>query len=472
MRNNFFSWLILSALGIGNAGVQAYAYDEDLIKLELADPFAGGRGTVFSTTHDAFSLPNKNIGKKHRIDFVVGNALFKENWIPSPSSVVSRQGLGPLLNAQSCSSCHFKDGRAAPPATGEEVPVGLLLRLSLPGKDPKTGNVIPVPHYGDQLQHKAIMGVRSEASFYVDYEAEPQVEIFADGTHVPLVKPKLRFADHKFGEFPKNMLISPRIGPHLIGLGLLEAIKEEDILRHADPDDLNGDGISGRPNLVWDEAARKKTLGRFGWKANQPNLQQQNAAAFAGDMGITTSLFAQQNCTALDKECRAAHAIKEHEIDDEKLARLTAYTKTLAVPAKRLTSDAAVLSGAKSFHKIGCAQCHVSSYTTGTDPEFPENSGQKIYPYTDLLLHDMGEGLADHRPDFEADGREWRTPPLWGIGLVKTINGHTRFLHDGRARSLEEAILWHGGEGERAKQNYKNLGSRARAELIKFLESI
>ncbi len=440
------------------------------IKSDLKNPLAGGEGTVFSETPDSFSLPNKNITAKHRVDFVVGNALFKENWVPSPSSVVSRQGLGPLINAQSCSSCHFKDGRGAPPENSREVPVALLLRLSLPGKDPRTGDVIPVPHYGDQLQNKAILGVRAEASFLVDYE---ELEgRYGDGTRYTLVKPILRIEDKKFGDLPDATLTSARIAPQMIGMGLLEAIREEDILALADPEDKNRDGISGKANFVWDYRQNKKRLGRFGWKANQPDVFQQTAGAFAGDMGITSSVFRNKICSPTDKECLNAHAVSGVEISDENLARVVSYSKTLAVPARRNLESSDVLSGAGVFHTIGCAECHVSSFVTGVDPEFPENSLQKIFPYTDLLLHDMGEGLADGRPDFEADGREWRTPPLWGLGLVKSVNGHTRFLHDGRARSLEEAILWHGGEAGSAREKFSHLPKSRRAQLIKFLEAI
>ncbi|HVJ65009.1 MAG TPA: di-heme oxidoredictase family protein [Bdellovibrionota bacterium] len=456
----------LLTVTIAASGCQEY----ETIKAEMQNPKAGGEGTVFASTSDAYSLPMKNITARHRVDFVVGNALFKENWVPSPSSVESRQGLGPLMNAHSCSSCHFKDGRGAPPIESGEVPVALLVRMSLPGKDPQTGGVLPVPNYGDQLQHKAILGVRAEASFLVDYEELPGR--YADGTLYTLVKPILKFSDHKFGPWPKQTLLSARIAPPMIGVGLLEAIPETDILALADANDRDGDGISGRPNRVWNHRTQSSELGRFGWKANQPDVHQQTAGAFAGDMGITSHTFTKQNCAPEDTECRGAHATGRAEITEENLMRVVNYSKNLAVPSRRNLSDRDVLSGAGVFHTIGCAKCHVSSHVTGVDPDFPENSGQKIFPYTDLLLHDMGEGLADHRPDFEASGREWRTAPLWGIGLTKTVNGHTRFLHDGRARSLEEAILWHGGEATAARTSFVELSAQRRAELIKFLEAI
>ncbi|MCM8527540.1 MAG: c-type cytochrome, partial [Lentisphaeraceae bacterium] len=295
---------------------------------------------------------------------------------------------------------------------------------------------------------------------------------FADGTKYSLRKPVYTIIDKQFGELHKDVMVSPRVGQHIIGMGLLEAIPEKDILANADAEDKNNDGISGRPNYVWNAAENKKSLGRFGWKANQPSVKQQTSGAYLGDIGITTSLNPDQNLTPVQKEAAEAPHGGEPELDDDDLDKTVLYVANLAVPARRNYKDPEVLKGKKIFNDINCSSCHVAQFQTGKHPDFDNLSNQKIFPYTDLLLHDMGPELADNRPDFEASGTEWRTPPLWGIGLIQTVNGHTFFLHDGRARNLEEAILWHGGEAEKSKEQYKKLTKENRERLIKFLRTL
>jgi len=429
----------------------------------------GGETSVVMRDSNAFSLPARNASPAHRRSFMVGNSLFKENWVASPATVKTRQGLGPLLNALSCSSCHFKDGRAAPPSSPDEAFVGLLVRLSVPGKN-SHGDAVPVPAYGGQLQHRAIVGADPEGDVRVSYEEIKGV--YPDGSSYALLRPSYEFRDLKWGPLPDNTQFSPRIAPAMIGLGLLAAIRKDDLLALADADDLNGDGISGRPNFVWDYEKKSKQLGRFGWKANQPTLEQQNAGAFLGDMGVTSPLFPQQNCEPQDEKCLKAPALPSPEISARDLEHMSVYTHLLAVPERRDVDKPTVKLGMKVFRRVGCQQCHVESFVTGDLPKFPELSRQKIHPFTDLLLHDMGPGLADDRDDFEANGREWRTPPLWGIGLNKSVNGHTRLLHDGRARDFEEAILWHGGESEASRRAFMESPKTERLALIKFLESL
>lgn len=420
----------------------------------------GGEGTVVMRGVDAFSLPARNATREHRRSFVIGNSLFKENWVSTPASVKTRQGLGPLFNAQSCSTCHFKDGRGQPPAAPGESFSSMLIRWSVPGKGPH-GGPLDVPEYGDQLQHRAILGVRPKGDVKVSYE-----EIsgkYPDGSAYTLLKPKYTFEKLAYGALPENVMISPRVAPQVIGMGLLEAIRESDLLANA-----KTPGVSGRPNWVWDVAEKRRRIGRLGWKANQPSVSQQNAGAFLGDMGITSKIFPTQNCPKSAKDCLEAEALPSFELDERDRVHMDTYMRLLAVPAKRPSDP----QGHRLFRAARCQSCHVESYVTGNFPGFPELSKQKIHPFTDLLLHDMGEGLADGRPDFEADGNEWRTPPLWGIGLVKEVNGHTRFLHDGRARNLEEAILWHGGEAEESKRAFMAFSRGERQLLIRFLESL
>jgi CxxC motif-containing protein (DUF1111 family) len=269
-----------------------------------------------------------------------------------------------------------------------------------------------------------------------------------------------------------DVLLSPRTAPQMIGLGLLEAVAESDVLSAADPGDEDQDGISGRPNRVFDATSGNVVLGRFGWKANQPSLDQQNSGAFLGDIGITSALFPDENCTGSQPECEAARNGGSPEIDDEHLGDVDYYSRLLAVPARRDITKADVRRGERLFGDIGCAKCHTTILHTEDVEGFPELSGQLIHPYTDLLLHDMGDALADGRPDFEADGNEWRTPPLWGIGLFSDVNDHTRYLHDGRARNLEEAVLWHGGEAESSSAAFKSLSGDERDALLAFLASL
>ncbi len=279
-------------------------------------------------------------------------------------------------------------------------------------------------------------------------------------------------ADAAYGALPDGLLISPRVAPQMIGLGLLEVVPDATLEKLADPDDANSDGISGRTNLVWNVPQNAFTMGRFGWKANQPNLHQQNAAAAAGDIGLTSSLFPGEPCEELQLACREAISGGAPELSDEFLDKLTLYTRLLAVPAQRNADDPAVRRGAAIFRGLGCGGCHMPTLETGPDNHLAELDGQTIHPFTDLLLHDMGPGLADGRPDFEASGSEWRTPPLWGLGLVRRVNGHLQLLHDGRAMGFAEAILWHGGEAEAAREAFRNAPRDARQALIAFLESL
>jgi CxxC motif-containing protein (DUF1111 family) len=257
----------------------------------------------------------------------------------------------------------------------------------------------------------------------------------------------------------------------MIGLGLLEAVTDERLLELADPDDVDGNGISGRVNLVHDRATDALAIGRFGWKAEQPSLRQQIAAAFLGDIGITSSVFPTPDCTPSERECASDNAGSQPEIDELLLGRVETYSRLLAPPVRERWSDERSLEGRRLFGELGCASCHTPRHVTG-DGSLPELSAQVIYPYTDLLLHDLGEELSDGRPVFDAEGNEWRTPPLWGIGRIPVVNGHDRLLHDGRARGVAEAILWHGGEAEPARERFRELPAEGRASLIEFVESL
>jgi CxxC motif-containing protein (DUF1111 family) len=434
----------------------------------LGDPLSGGAGTVNNDTISAFGQPARNLPLDQRTAFFTGNALFNRDWVMAGSSTSGSDGLGPVFNARSCSSCHFRDGRGAPPMTPDESFIGLLFRLSIPGETAE-GAPLGDPNYGTQLNQAAILRVPSEGRAAVTYEEIPGT--YADGNAYSLRRPLYTFPQLAFGPLANEILVSPRTAPFLIGLGLLEAVDEQTILSRVDPDDADGDGISGRANQAWDVKQQVRTLGRFGWKANVPTLEQQNSGAFNGDIGVTSPLFPSQNCTPVQTECLTSPSGGDPEADQLKIDRVTFYSRFLAVPARRDVGDPEVLRGEQLFRDIGCASCHTTTLVTSADAEAPL-AAQRIHPYTDLLLHDMGDDLADGRPDFDADGREWRTPPLWGVGLIGTVNGHDRLMHDGRARGFAEAVLWHGGEGAESREAFRNLPRDERAALIRFLESL
>lgn len=477
MRRRVTLALVLALVSCDGAGERPRSHDppasaasSPLLHPATADDEArsGGETTVFDVTRAAYSFPARNLDAAARGDFAVGNNLFGDNWVTAPSSTSARDGLGPVYNAVSCGSCHFHDGRGRPPEPDEGEMLSALVRLSVPGADAH-GGPLPEPTYGGQLQPRAILGVPAEGATELTWEDVPGV--YGDGDAFTLRRPRLRIVRLAHGPMRDDLLTSLRVAPAVFGLGLLEAVPEDTILAHADPDDADGDGISGRPNRVWDVEAGAPRLGRFGWKANQPSLRQQAAGAFLGDVGITSSIFPSRECAAGAMECEAAVDGGAPEIDDRLLGFVVHYVRALAVPARRDVAEPEVVRGRALFESAGCPACHLPSLATGPS-DLPALEGQRIAPYTDLLLHDMGEGLADGRPDFEATGAEWRTPPLWGLGLLRTVSRHEYLLHDGRARGAAEAILWHGGEAERAREAFRAMPRADRAALLRFLGSL
>lgn len=443
--------------------------DEILVPLmaEEGEELSGGDNTSANFSAEAFGFASPDLTFDERVTFGVGNSLFNQSWVTSPASTTARDGLGPFFNARNCSGCHFKDGRGRPPEFDGEFSHGLLLRLGLLEKDKNNEN-IGDPIYGKQFQDNSILSVQKEGTLIVTYE--PLVVTYNDGTQVTLRKPEYAFSGLNYGEISTMTQISPRVANQMIGLGLLDAIPEMTLKSFADPNDADGDGVSGRTNQVFDRATNTMKVGRFGWKANQPNIKQQVAAAFSGDLGITSSLFPEENCVAT-LDCDSLPNGGSPEIPDDNLDKVAFYAATLAVPARRSVDDVNVLEGKEIFNSIDCKACHIPKIETGSY-DIASLANQTIRPYTDLLLHDMGEGLADNLPDFDAAGNEWRTPPLWGIGLIETVNSHTNLLHDGRARNIEEAILWHGGEAFNALTKFKALSRNERSKLIEFLNTL
>lgn len=421
----------------------------------------GGDGTIFDDGAEALLYPARNLSQAHRGPFQLGDGIFNRNWVPAPASPQGSEGLGPTYNAISCSACH--DNRGTPPRKDGQRFVGLLLRLSVPGVGVH-GEPLPDPTYGDQLQPYGMLGVPGEGTPRVSYVEVPGA--YGDGEPFSLRRPTYSIEGLAFGPLAPHAMMGPRMAPQAVGLGLLQAVDESTILAFAA---RNG----GKPNRVWDERAQAMALGRFGWKANVPSLEQQVASALRNDIGITSSLYPAENCPPAQKACaRAPLSMSRPELEPMRKNAIEVHTYGLAVPVRRNLDDPDTRRGEDLFTQAGCATCHVPKMSTGTLAGWPELSGQTIRPFTDILLHDMGPDLADGRPDFLASGSDWRTPPLWSLGLVRALDGDLFLLHDGRARDFAEAILWHGGEAQKAREAFRTMSKRDRAALLSFLSSL
>ncbi len=463
-------------------------------EIQLSESHPGGDTTVSTVAFPSLMKPAKNLPQKRLPEFHAGKALAHQPWVKAPTITTARDGLGPVYNARTCLACHMNGGRGQMPTTSDIPLLSAILRLSIPGEDEVHG-VIPEPVYGDQLQTQSVAlshqlrsntsvddfkykEVAPEAYLYVNW-LKSQFE-YADGVKVELRKPEVRFTNLGYGKMHPQTLTSLRVAPPIHGAGLLEAISQQDINANVDPDDNNGDGISGRVNQVWDFETKKTVPGRFGLKANKANLRTQVAGAFAGDVGISNPLFPEQSCTTSQVLCQktpdgndvSSDGSPAVELPELLLKLVTDFNRNIGVPERRNLQKKSVKNGRNLFYQAGCANCHQPSYVTQKVAGFEHLSTQTIWPYTDLLLHDMGEQLADGRPDYLATGNEWRTPPLWGVGLRKLINGSDNLLHDGRAQTVEEAILWHGGEAEKSKLYFVRLSSEQRLHLVAFVNSL
>ena len=437
--------------------------DEEQPSGQPESVLAGGATTIFSSGPDAFTFPLANLDQASVEKHFIADGVFGQQFVSAPADQFG--GIGPLFNQNSCEGCHVRNGRGIVPQYDGDPATGLLLRLSVPGQG-LYGSVIPAPGFGGQLQHKAIFNSVAEGK--LSKTELTSLVTYLDGESVTLTRPVYSIID-PYIPLPPDLLISPRLAPPVHGLGLIEAIPEEDILALADEHDLDGDGISGRPNMVWNVLQQQVTLGRFGWKAENPTAGQQAADAAHNDMGLTSYYFPVEHC---EDQANCTEGLQAgHDVDDETTDLFAFYFQTVAVPAQREYNDPDVKRGRQLFEDLQCASCHTPKHVTGSHP-ISSLAYQTIYPYTDLLLHDMGEDLSDHRPTYQAEGHEWRTPPLWGIGLTQVVNPKATFLHDGRAETLEEAILWHGGEAEASREQFKALTKEERIDLISFLEAL
>lgn len=437
---------------------------------ETARPtdFSGGETTAFDATRNAFSLSARNLKPEHRTAYTKGSFFFDETWLPASATPSDRDGLGPLFVSRSCISCHVRNGRGQAPDSFQPTD-SMVVRISIPGVG-EHGGPNPEPTYGTQLQTHALPGFKPEAQVLGSYRIIRGH--YEDGEAYYLRQPTFRLSDLGYGTFQTNAQISPLTAPAIIGLGLLEAIPESALRKNALANRKRTDGVAGHVNMVWDEAEGKRSVGRFGWKASQPNVRQQIASAFQSDMGLTTSLYPHENNNSGAEIFTNAVSGGNPEVTDEVFADTVLYARLIAVPARRNSTNEIVLRGEKLFQDLNCAACHVPEWRTGPVGDLAEVAQQTIRPYTDLLVHDMGEGLSDRCQVFDASGREWRTPPLWGSGLIETVNKHNHLLHDGRARGFAEAILWHDGEAAASKEQFRALPKSDRDALLQFLKSL
>lgn len=460
--------------------------DNFFIQAEVKEAYSGGQGTVFVENKNAYSLPLKNLKAEKRINFFVGNSMFRREWIPPSEIHIAKDGLGPFFNANSCVACHINDGRGHLPNLNLEYDdaISLVIALAIPPQselhktqlDSLMLKNIPDPEYGSQLSDFAVDKLDPEGKVRIEYDYFPVM--FDNGKIVNLRKPKFSLFKLKYGPLHNEIQISARIAQPMIGLGLIENIDPEDILINADPNDENQDGISGKANKVLDEATKKITLGRFGWKAAQPSILQQTVDALYHDMGLSSTLTSSiNNCSKNQNECKSmpngnSANYDDVEVSNEQIDLMVFYQKHLSPPGRRNVNDPDVLAGKKIFFKSNCNACHVQKYTTTYNANNPSLSKQLIWPYSDFLLHDMGKDLADNLTEFKASGKEWRTPPLWGIGLANVVSDESNFLHDGRAKNILEAILWHGGEAEQSKKQILKLSLKELDQLLKFVKSL
>ena len=416
---------------------------------------------------ESFTRPMANLGDAEREQFIRGRSLVRQSWVIAPSKDDDVDGLGPLYNRLACISCHPRNGRGQAPDNADERMRSMLVRLSVPGSDIHGG---PKPHpvYGGQLNEEGIPGVPGEGRAFIQWQEVKKLTL-PGGEKVSLRRPKTEFRELAYGPLD-DALFSLRVGQQMVGMGYLDAVSETTLERMAS--EKKPDGVRGRVNHVWNPETQRMEAGRFGYKANMPTLRVQIAGAYAGDHGLTSPVFPDENCTPAQPACSKAPNGGLPELSREQLDDTEFYLAHLEIPARRKPDDPEIRKGEAVFARVGCAVCHRQVLETDDYARFPRLSRQKIQPYTDLLIHDMGEGLSDDRPDYQAHGREWRTPPLWGIGLTVAVSEVHSYLHDGRARNLTEAIVWHGGEAGRAQNRFVQLPEKERKALLAFLNSL
>lgn len=412
---------------------------------------------------DVLGQPTANLGSDDRMQFAVGNSFFTNPWVTAGASTTGRDGLGPLFNAAACQDCHIRDGRGHAPGGPQDALTSAVVRIALPDGSPD-------PVYGTHVQTRSVPGLPAEARVSVAWEA--RTVTLPDGTSVELRKPSIRLTDWGYGAPHPDLRAGLRVAPSMTGMGLLQAVPATDLRAYAKAQ--QADGLRGIAQTATDHQG-EELLGRFGWKATQPTVRQQVLDAFVNDIGITSSLFGDEICTPeqLRQGCADQPSGGQPELTPAIETAIVVYAQHLAPPVRRGYDDPDVRAGQALFAEIGCQGCHKPGWITGRSAVSPVLSEQRIWPYTDLLLHDMGPGLADGIVEGHASGQHWRTPPLWALGQVKAVGGdQAGYLHDGRARTLAEAILWHGGEAQAARDAWAALPQSRRRQVLSFLNSL
>ena len=500
-RNSVLRLAALMIVTAGSVGCgQSEQPDSRIVPaVSEAELRPGGNATTSLMPFPSFDKLAPSLPDMDKPDFHAGRALARQPWVKAPTITDARDGLGPVYNARACLACHVRGGKGLLPADSQTPLFSGLVKMSIPVKTGGDIEWLPEPTYGEQLQTQSVAlqhqlrlstpvdmvtagQVAPEAYAYIQWQQHTFT--YPDGTIVTLRQPSLDLQHLAYGDMHAETAFSLRNAPMIQGMGLLEMIPQEAIQALADPDDQDQDGISGRVNQVLDIRTGELAPGRFGLKANKASIDEIVAGAFANDLGISNPLFPEQPCTSAQIDCLkqpdgngTAHEDSGFELPDHLLQLVIRFTNNLGVPKRRNADVADVQAGRSLFYQSGCASCHQPSFQTASaeqavSPELTHLANQTIWPYTDLLLHDMGPGLADHRPDGDASGSEWRTAPLWGIGLSAQVNGSRNLLHDGRAQTIEEAILWHGGEASAVRQRFVALGSQQRQQLLAFVRSL
>ena len=432
--------------------------------------------TTSTKTNKVFMKQIAGLNDEEQDKFMLGRSFFTIPWVEAPSATTARDGLGPLFNSNTCVNCHPNNAIGSVYNKNNNISRNYVTRLSIPSngsfehkKMLKYNGFIEEPLYGEQISINGVPGVPYEAKSIIKYESVPI--FYLDGEKVVLKKPlqgvEYQLADLQYGEISHNVSITNRLAPALVGLGLLEQISDEQILKNEDITDKDNDGISGKANIVYSVEHKDFRVGRYTKKASAPSVIHQSAAAAFNDMSLTNIYFQKENCTSSQKECLEAPkgddvmGKKTFDLPKMRLDAIAFYLKNLKIPYSKITE----FEGEILFNDVGCVKCHTASFTL--------ESGYQIKPFSDLLLHDMGEALSDGRVEFKANANEWRTAPLWGIGKYKLATGKSpELLHDGRAKTIEEAILWHGGEAQKIKETFMNLSKTQRVSLIKYIEEL